>query len=105
MKIRELLPRLHLLLKKFESALTRVEDQGQRIENGVDRMIEMVSGTEEQHGRGGLVGMVTGLSDTLHEVRAHIKSREDDSTREMTLLKNRLSVLEKHLGPEKEKRH
>lgn len=98
MKPSELFSRLKLLLKKFESALTRVEDQGQRIENGVDRMIEQVCGPEEMQGRGGLVGMIAGLSDTLREVRAQIKSQADDSTREMTHLKNRLSMLEKQLG-------
>lgn len=98
MKLRELIPRLRLLFKKFESALTRVEDQGQRIENGVDRMIEMIQGPEEEQGRGGLVKMVSNLSDSLHDLKTHIRARQDDTEKEIVRLKNRLSMVEKSLG-------
>ena len=78
MRLRE---RLSLLLHKFERALTRVEDQGARVENGVDNIKTLV---------------VT-LHTAVEKLSFDVNERYRRSEKEITGLKNRLSVLEKVL--------
>ena len=78
MRLRE---RLRLLLHKFERALTRVEDQGVRVEQGVDNIVDL---------------MVL-LNDRVGQLSYDVTERYKRSEREVTSLKQRLTVLEKSL--------
>ncbi len=79
MRLRE---RLRLLLTKFEKALTRVEDQGQRVENGVEDIKRMMAG----------------LNDAVGRLEFDVNERYQRGEKEVTALKQRMHVLERRLG-------
>jgi predicted nucleic acid-binding Zn-ribbon protein len=79
MRLRE---RLRLLLQKFEHALTRVEDQGVRIESGVDNIQDLM----------------VKLSESISTLRSDVTERHSRLEVDINGLKKRMGVLEKKLG-------
>jgi hypothetical protein len=80
MKLRE---RLRQLLARFERALTRVEDQGVRVENGVENIQRMMGQ----------------MNDAVGQLSFDVTERYKRSEKEVHNLKLRMLVLEKRLSP------
>lgn len=82
MKLRE---RLRQLFHRFEVALTRVEDQSVRIEQGVDNLIEL----SRQ------------MADRVSDLRSEIISERAKQGDELHRLRQDVSALQKKLGSDK----
>lgn len=82
MKLRE---RLRQLLHRFELALTRVEDQSVRVEQGVDNLVDLVR------------LMSDGISDLRSEIIGNNAKRDN----ELKWLRRDVSDLQKRLGSDK----
>lgn len=78
MRIRD---RLKALLHRFERALTRVEDQGVRVEQGVDNVIEQLKL----------------LNELCYTLRSDVLDRDSKREQELRQVKQDLSVLQKTL--------
>lgn len=79
MKLRE---RLRQLLHFFERRLTRVEDQGVRIENGVENIQDLI------------IRVQTAVDD----LRVDVTERHSRIAHDVSQLRSRLGVLEKLTG-------
>ena len=78
MRIRE---RLRQLLHRFERALTRVEDQGVRVEQSVDNV----------------VSLLTQLNESVYTLRSDVVDRDSKREQELRTLKSDFAVLKKKL--------
>lgn len=78
MKFRDLLKQL---LHRFERAITRVEDQGVRVEQSVDNVVEQL----------------TRLSDAVYSLKTEIITRDARREGELHTLKGEISVLRRKL--------
>ena len=78
MRLRE---RLRQLLHRFERALTRVEDQGVRVEQGVDNVVDQL----------------TRLNEAVYSLRSDVIDRDSKREQELRLVKQDVSVLKKNL--------
>lgn len=82
MKLRE---RLRQLLHRFELALTRVEDQSVRIEQGVDNLVEL---TRQ-------------VSDRVSDLRSEIISERARHDEEFRRMRQDVTAIQKRLGSDK----
>jgi len=78
MKLRQ---RLRELLHRFERALTRVEDQGVRVEQSVGNVVELL----------------TQLNESVYTLRSDVIDRDSKRESELRVLKQDLSMLQKKL--------
>lgn len=84
MRLRE---RLQAIMRRFETALTRVEDRGVRIESNVES----------------IKNLMAQLNDSVDRLASDIAGRHRDLEREVVTLKNQMIAVNKSLGIEKPK--
>ena len=78
MRLRE---RLRQLLHRFERALTRVEDQGVRVEQGMDNVVEQL----------------THLNESIYTLRSQLIEDRARRDQELTIVRQDVAVLKKKL--------
>lgn len=72
---------LRQLLHRFERALTRVEDQGVRVEQGVDNVVDQL----------------TRLNEAVYSLRSDVLDRDSKREQELRLLRQDVGMLKKKL--------